>query len=216
MNETILTKRLESSLLYHTITRYGKFFTLKCRSEPTQFLKDIKIFDNDWKQYNPRKNILREGLSITSLDGHLSGIPDLDSFLEYNKENGTRFSDVDITTPTPVYQHALRFAEPFKDYICRAHVIRLGPGGFFPTHRDSYSLGMKAFRLFVPLHGCNPPNFYFMQENRILNFDHGQTYFIDTCIEHSLFNMNDSFAYFIVFNIKLTQESTEILLSSMS
>ena len=37
------------------------------------------ILDNHtgWKPYNPRKNINRYGLSVTSLDGGYSGIPDL-------------------------------------------------------------------------------------------------------------------------------------------
>ena len=38
----------------------------------------------EYVKYNPRKDIDRWGLSLTSLDGEMSGIPDLDSLLEYN------------------------------------------------------------------------------------------------------------------------------------
>lgn len=203
-------------MLYLTATRYGRFWSLNYYHNPDKFLKDIEIFSNDWKQYNPRKNIAREGLSITSLDGELSGIPDLDSFYEYNDENGTHITEVDITTPTPVYQYALPYFEPFKDHVCRTHVIRLSPGGYFPTHRDSHKMGIKAFRIFVPLKNCNPDTMYFIMEDRMLHFEYGYPYFIDTCVRHSLFNMGTDYSYFIVVNVKVNENSIETLLEHMS
>lgn len=202
-------------MLYLTATRYGRFFSLNYYHNPEKFLKDIEIFNNDWKQYNPRKPIAREGLSITSLDGELSGVPDLDSFYEYNDENGTHITEVDITTPTAVYQYALPYFEPFKDHVCRTHVIRLAPGGYFPTHRDSHKMGIKAFRIFVPLKNCNPDTMYFIMEDKMLHFEYGYPYFIDTCVRHSLFNMGSEYSYFIVVNVKVNEQSIETLLEHM-
>ena len=42
-------------------------------------MKDLEPFNNAWCPYNVKKPNNRWGLSITSLDGNLSGIPDLDS-----------------------------------------------------------------------------------------------------------------------------------------
>jgi len=208
--------KLMKSMLYLTATRYGRCYTLDYYHNPEKFLKDIEIFDNDWKQYNPRKIIPREGLSITSLDGELSGIPDLDSFYEYNDENNTHITEVDIVTPTPVYQYALPYFEPFKEHVCRTHVIRLAPGGYFPTHRDSHKMGVKAFRIFVPLRNCNPDKMYFIIDDKILHFEYGRPYFIDTCVKHSLFNMSSEYSYFIVVNVKVNRRSIETLLEHMA
>lgn len=207
--------KLYKSLLYATITRYGKIWGLDYFHDPSKFLKDIEVFDNDWKQYNPRKSIPRQGLSITSLDGGLSGVPDLDSFKEYNAEKSTQFTEVDITTPTPVYEYARPYLAPFEGHICRTHVIRLAPGGYFPPHRDSHFVSIKSFRIFVPLKACNPEHMYFLQEDRILHFEHGRPYFIDTCVRHSLFNYGPDHSYFIVVNVELTRDSVDALLSRM-
>ena len=51
-----------------------------------QLMKEMEPFKDEWKPYNVRKPNNRWGLSITSLDGGLSGIPDLDSVYEYNKK----------------------------------------------------------------------------------------------------------------------------------
>jgi hypothetical protein len=195
--------------------RYGKCFYLNYEYNPEQFLQEIEIFKNDWKQYNPRKDIPREGLSITSLDGELSGVPDLDSFYEYNKEHGTRLTELDIVTPTPVYQYALPYFAPFKEHVCRAHVIRLAPGGYFPAHRDTQGLDTRAFRIFVPLKNCNPDNMYFILEENILHFVHGRPYFVDTCVRHSLFNLGPDYSYFIVLNIRVNLESIRTLINTM-
>ncbi len=208
--------KLVKSMLYLTATRYGRCYTLDYYHDPDKFLKDIEIFKNDWKQYNPRKNIPREGLSITSLVGGLSGIPDLDSFYEYNDENGTHITEVDITTPTPVYQYARPYFEPFEEHVCRTHVIRLAPGGYFPPHRDSHNMGIKAFRIFVPIKNCNPDKMYFIIDDKILHFEHGRPYFIDTCVKHSLFNMSAEYSYFVVVNVKVNRRSIETLLKHMS
>ena len=65
-----------------------------------RLLKEVKDFE--FEQYNPRKDIPRSGLSITSLDGTLNGI-DLDSIVEYNKENDVHYTDLDFNTVTDVY-----------------------------------------------------------------------------------------------------------------
>ena len=46
-------------------------------------LKELEPFKDDWKRYNPKKaGNNRWGLSVTSYDGGLSGIPDLTSLLD--------------------------------------------------------------------------------------------------------------------------------------
>jgi hypothetical protein len=150
------------------------------------------------------------------LDGKLSGIPDLDSLLEYNRENNTDISELDIDKPTPVYEYALPYFKNIAPYICRTHVIRLNPCGSFPIHRDNKTYDIESFRLFVPLSNCNPPITYFILEDKILHFNKGYVYFIDTCLEHVLFNASASkTSSFIVINVKLCEESVDAVIKTL-
>jgi hypothetical protein len=207
---------MKNVLLYQNLTRFGNFYQLNTNHDADIFLNNIKQFDNDWKPYNKRKNIPREGLSITSLDGRLSGIPDLDSLYEYNKENNTSITELDIDKPTSVYEYALPYFKDIAPYVCRTHVIRLNPCGSFPIHRDNKSYDIDSFRLFVPLNNCNPPVTYFILEDKILRFLRGYVYFIDTCLEHVVFNASESKpSTFVVINVKLCEESVDAIIKNL-
>jgi len=204
-----------SAILYSQILRFGNVFSLSPYYDPKKFLTEISQFDDQWKQYNPRKRNPRHGLSLTSLDGGFSGIPDLDSLTEYNRENETNIRELDIKIPTPAYEYAVPYLSIFQNSVCRSHVIRLFPGGFFPTHRDNHRLSISSFRIFVPLMHCNSTYMYFMLEDKILNFDHGRPYFFNSSLEHTLFNPSIKTVYFIVLNIEINEESVDSLLSNM-
>lgn len=210
-----MAQLLERTHLYFNITRFGHFWPTKMYGSPTEFMANIEPYEPEWKQYNPRKPINREGLSITSVDGGFSGVPDLDSLLDYNRENSTRITELDIRTPTPIFDYAKPFMGPLEPWIRRSHVIRLPPGGYFPQHRDNQRLNIDSFRLFVPLVGCNRDRMFFMMDDKVLSFNNGYTYFIDTCIEHTLFNPGIWTSYFIVFNVEITYESVETLIKNM-
>ena len=85
---------------YHQLISYGDQIELETRCNPDRLLKEIKDFE--WKQYNPRKEINRYGLSVTSLDGGLSGIPDLDSLFVYNQKYNTDITEKEINIKTDV------------------------------------------------------------------------------------------------------------------
>lgn len=203
--------------LYQAITRYGDLYELNINGNIDNLLHDLKQFDNDWKAYNPRKNIRREGLSITSLDGGLSGIPDLDSVYEYNKTHNVKLTEKSFNTPTPVYPYVSQWLDLFKEDLGRTHLIRLQPGGFFPIHRDNRSINIETFRLFVPILNCNYPNMTFILNRRLLNFNQGSVYFMDTCLEHMVFNSGiDMTCIFIVANVALNERSVSNVLKSMA
>lgn len=179
-------------------------------NDPNEF---VNWTENNFKyvHYNPRKPIERYGLSITSLDGGTSGIPDLDSLLQYNKENGTKYDESDFNIPTPVYNYPQlsKCLDPIKDYICRTHVIKMKPGGYFPPHRDIMFNYFSSFRLIIPLRNMNPPNFNFMLDNRLLQWNHGRMYFINTAKTHYLFNSGFEDSYMIIINVVLSEFSVD-------
>lgn len=204
-----------NSHLYSALLRFGNINKLNVKYNGDKFLNDICQFSDSWVQYNKAKSFInREGLSITSLDGGLSGIPDLDSIPEYNIANNTCITEADIFTPTDVYKYAEPYTSFIKQHLLRAHVIRMLPGGFFPIHRDNNSINVEYFRLFVPIRNCNPPNMFFMfgDMHDTITFDHGTVYFINTSIQHLLFNPSMSTSYFIVLNVQINEESINAVL----
>ena len=57
--------------------------------------------------------------------------------------------------------------------------------------------------------GCNPPDLYFMYEDKPLHFEYGRAYFLNTNKTHSLFSMNGSLM--IVLNVKANEEVYKII-----
>jgi hypothetical protein len=202
--------------LYNRLAILGTVVELKTKIDnPIGFVQDTER-DYDYVIYNPRKSINRFGLSITSLDGKLTGIPDLDSLSEYNKENGTTYTERDFNKPTPLY-YDTRLAELtslFKNNIVRSHILRIDPGGYFPAHRDSYRSG-NYFRIIVPLKNVKPPQFYFIIDNEIKLWNIGSVYFVDTIKAHVLFNASLSSSYWIVFNIITNNDTIETVLNNV-
>jgi hypothetical protein len=203
------------NLLYSALTRYGSSYKLKIKLNEKKFMDELSDFADQWKKYNPEHKVERYGLSITSLDGEFYGIPDLDSLLRYNKAHSTNYTELDFVKKTPLYEKVKECFAHFEPYVCRSHVIKLGTGGFFPMHRDANEIDIHSFRLFIPLQRCNPHTMHFILDNKVLRFEHGSVYFIDTCLEHVLFNASyTDEAYFIVLNIELTEESVNSVLAN--
>lgn len=201
--------------LYEVLTRYGLYYKLNIQLDSEIFLKEIEKFKDNWVQYNPRKNIQRFGLSLTSLDGGMSGYPDLDSLKEYNELHNLEIEETDIKTKTMAWDLVSDCLDVFDPDIGRTHVIKQPAGGMFPPHRDEYSREILSYRLFIPIKNCNPPNNYFILDERILHFDYGHLYFIDTCKEHTVFTTNGE-SMFVVVNMGLTEKSIDTVLSNMS
>ena len=192
--------------LYYALTKYGNFWPLGIYHNPEidKLKEELSIYK--WIQYNPTKDINRYGLSITSYDGGMSGIPDLDSLVEYWRRTGTWIDETELDQKTEIYPLFAKWLDPIEKHICRTHIIRLDPGGFFPNHRDCRDLDVRSFRLFIPL-DYHDLRHYFILNNKLLQFNNGQMYFFNECLSHTVMNASMSSWHFIVVNVKLTEES---------
>ena len=131
-----------------------------------KFINEVSQFNPYWRQYNTSKPwINRLGLSLTSIDGNMSGIPDLESFHDQLKLTGVQYTENMFTVPTPAYKACTSLHPVFdmfnKEDICRSHVLKLNAGGFFPWHRDGCGFrDACTFRVLVPLtnSGLADPN----------------------------------------------------------
>ena len=196
---------------YNSLLSFGDLIPLKLKCNVKKLFDETEKFV--YLKYNPRKDIERYGLSITSLDGSLNGV-DLDSIKEYNKENNTEYDELSFNKFTEVYHTSSeiqKIVEPFKDHIGRSHILSLQEGGYFPPHRDLpvYVEQQNSLRILVPLKGCNPPDMYFMYEDKPLHFEHGRAYFLNTNKSHNLFSFKGS--DMIVLNIKTNEEVYKII-----
>ena len=196
---------------YTSLLSFGDFISLKLKCDVKKLFDEIKQFS--FSQYNPRKDIKRYGLSITSLDGSINGI-DLDSIPEYNEENKTEYDELSFNKLTDVYYSSneiQKVVKPFIKHLGRSHILYLPKGGYFPPHRDLpvYYERQNSLRVLIPLRGCNPPDLYFMYENKPLYFEHGRAYFLNTNKAHNLFSFKNS--YMIVLNIKTSEEVYKII-----
>ena len=196
---------------YTSLLSFGDFIPLKLKCDVKKLFDEIKQFS--FSQYNPRKDIKRYGLSITSLDGSINGI-DLDSIKDYNAENKTEYDELSFNKLTDVYYSSneiQKVVKPFIKHLGRSHILYLPEGGYFPPHRDLpvYYEGQNSLRILIPLKECNPPELYFMYEDKPLYFEHGRAYFLNTNKSHNLFSFN--YSYMIVLNVKTSEEIFKII-----
>ena len=162
-----------------------------------------------WVKYNPRKDVLRWGSSLTSLDGGTSGVPDLDSLYEYNKENGTSYTEKDFSTKTETYKKYFTFLDEKFD-LGRSHLLKLGVGGFFPYHRD---FDPNTLRLIYTISGCESHNLVWIVNNQVISLQNRRWYYINTKMIHSVFSFFGS--EFVVFNVLNNSKSQQSLIKSM-
>jgi len=207
---------IENNVAYQNMALYGQQLKTEFYIDPDNFLDWVNN-QFEWVQYNPRKQINRYGLSITSLDGGLSGIPDLDSLREYNAQFETNYNEMDFSIRTPVaeYPELKDILDQF-DGVFRTHILKLNAGGFFTPHRDHKEPFIDSFRLIVPLEFCNPPFFNFVIDQKITHWDTGFVYYVDTTKEHYLFNAGNRPSYWIVFNIENTVKNVRKVLNNLS
>jgi hypothetical protein len=191
----------------------GDWLQMKTRINTHKLMEEIKPFENDWKPYNLRNPNNRFGLSITSLDGGLSGIPDLDSLLQWNDIHETNITNHDIKTFTPVYENSpelQRIIEPWKPWLGRCHFLKMNKGGYFPEHYDinktEYDYDEIRFAGFVSK--CDKQNFKFIYEDTVQNIRDGELWYFNANKRHTVFSTTDD-VIMIVFCLKFDERLFE-------
>ena len=209
-----ILKDTNSIYLQQKLLSLGNVVPLDLNINFGETKQTISAYKEHFKPYNPRKKeYKRYGLSLTSQDGSLSGIPNLDSLYEYNKLHGTNFNEPDFRKWTSVFNDCSSLKEamkPFHNCMGRSHILRLDKGGFSPPHRDLCGI---SFRLLISLSGIHS-HIFILDEKRIFLED-GQLYFINTLLSHSLFSFKDG-SLFVIFNIDLTEEAVKAVYNNLS
>ena len=198
--------KVDSNLYLH-LTSLGDIVPLDFTINVKTLNQELEQFNNDWKQYNPRKDFGRDALALTSLNGEMAGI-NLDSLREYNLENGTNYKEADFATRTKVANEC-KTLHPLLDMfdtMGRSHILKLRKGGFFPPHRDGKISEVSSFRVLVMLDKCTSKDMVFLLEDQRIHMEIGRPYVINTRKLHSVFSFVEG-SMQCVLNIPLTNEN---------
>lgn len=205
--------------LHQALMMPGDYYGLAPAIDLGRIASELEAFEAAWMPYNPAKgDFKRQGLSLTSLDGGLSGEPDLTSLREHNLQNGTELNELSFRRPTPVFAacsaiHSL--IQPLQESLGRCHFLKFGTGGFFPFHRDSVGFQPDAvFRIFVPLYRHSPRDFVFLYGDQRIHLEPGRPYFINTVKEHAVFSFDEQSVH-LVLNVHLNEHSVQTVLNML-
>ena len=207
---------MKDQLDISSIYQFGDQYVIDRSFDPDEMLKELERYKDKWSQYNPRKpHIKREGLCVINYTGTLGCNPALDSIPEYNNIHKTDIKEEDCDKITEVYKSSKILKSFFKDMLpwcIRTHFLKLGPGGFFPPHRDHTNGIQSTFRLIVPIKNCNPPSVRLILEDHSLYWKYGELYVLNTTKQHSLFNASSSRdSIWLVITAKLCKESIDFV-----
>jgi len=207
--EQVNFKRLQ---LYSQLFLYGDFIPLNFYINPHKIEEELKAFDNNWVPYNAQRGSTgRYGLSLTSLDGEMSGYPDLQSLYQYSQETGHKVSENDFRTLTKVYEKAPSIKEVvdyFREDLGRSRFVKFDAGGHFPPHRD-HSVSFQVpdyFRLFVALSNTGPNQLFFIYDGKIMNYEPGRVYLFNALKTHTVFSVAPS-AMTLALSLRLSQDA---------
>ncbi|OFZ29183.1 MAG: hypothetical protein A2622_14165 [Bdellovibrionales bacterium RIFCSPHIGHO2_01_FULL_40_29] len=220
MSQEIIEKVNTSRLsLYQQLFIYGDFIPLNFKIDTDLFLNEIKQFDNDWVVYNKHKGDTgRMGLSVTSLDGGLSGEPDLQSLYEFSQRTGKVYSENDFCRPTEVFKKVTAIQNiltTFEDGLGRCRIVKFSAGGFFPPHRDQ-SIKYQVpdyFRIFIALNNCGENDLYFIYDDKKIKYEVGRAYLFNALKPHSVFSFTKD-AYTFAISLQLNQKNIQKAIQS--
>jgi hypothetical protein len=220
MNDSLQQINQQRLLLYQQLFLYGDFIPLNIKIELSLFQQEIESFQDQWVVYNKHKGSTgRWGLSITSLDGGMSGEPDLQSLYEYAQVSGQNISENQFNKPTEAY-HRLTSLHPllrsFSGGLGRCRIVRFDRGGFFPPHRDqsvSYQVP-DYFRIFVPLISTGENLLYFIYDDKKIFYEPGRAYLFNALKTHSVFSFING-AHTFAMSLSLNQQNIKDVISRL-
>ena len=195
----------------------GSFEPLNIQINLEQYLQEIKQFDNDWIDYLPRTDRPnnRKALTLTNLPGKTH--TDVPSLAQASYAAGRRLSELEFNEKTEVY-NACTSLHPFLDQwqpLGRTFIVQSNIGGYFVPHRDHPSMPRECFRLIVFLNNCGPLQYDWLMDDKKLNIQMGQVYYVNTRMTHRTISwVNDS--QHLILNIPFTTENVAKIIANLA
>lgn len=210
-NVTVETLANELALL-----NLGPFEPLNIRINLGQYLEEITQFDNDWVDYLPRTDRPnnRKALTLTNLPGKTH--KDVPSLAQASYAARRRLSELEFNQPTDVYRTCTSL-QPFLDSwqpLGRTFIVQSNTGGYFVPHRDHPSMPRDCFRLIVFLNNCGPLQYDWLMDDRKMNIQMGQVYYVNTRMTHRTISWVDNSQH-LILNIPFTTANVSKVIATL-
>ena len=183
----------------------GPFEPLNIQIDLQKYMQEIAQFDNDWVDYLPhtdRPNN-RRALTLTNLPGKTH--QDVPSLAEASYAAGRRLSELEFNEKTDVY-NACTSLQSFLDSwqpLGRTFIVQSNTGGYFVPHRDHPSMPRECFRLICFLNNCGPLQYDWLMDDRKMNIQMGQVYYVNTRMTHRTISWVDNSQH-LILNVPFT------------
>jgi hypothetical protein len=199
-----------------TLLNLGPFEQLNIKINLDQYMNEIEQFNNDWVDYLPRTDRPnnRRALTITNLPG--KSHTDVPSLAEASYAAGRRLSELEFNEYTEVY-HRCPSLHPFLNMwnpLGRTFIVQSNTGGYFVPHRDHPSMPRECFRLVVFLNNCGPLQYDWLMDDRKMNIQPGQVYYVNTRMTHRTISWVDNSQH-LILNVPFTTENVAKVIASL-
>jgi hypothetical protein len=195
----------------------GPFEPLNFHINLGQYLQEIKQFDNDWVNYLPRTDRPnnRRAMTLMALPGKTH--KENTSLAEASYAAGRQLSELEFNQPTDVYR-ACSSLHSFLDQwqpLGRTFIVQSNTGGYFVPHRDHPSMPRECFRLIVFLNNCGPLQYDWLMDDRKMNIQMGQVYYVNTRMTHRTISWVDNSQH-LILNIPFTTENVAKVIANLA
>jgi hypothetical protein len=213
-NGNVTTEDLSNEL---ALLNLGPFEPLNIHINIGKYLQEISQFDTDWVDYLPRTDRPnnRRALTLTNLPGKTH--TDVPSLAQASYAAGRRLSELEFSEPTDVYR-ACTSLQPFLDMwqpLGRTFIVQSNTGGYFVPHRDHPSMPRECFRLIVFLNNCGPLQYDWLMDDRKMNIQMGQVYYVNTRLTHRTISWVDNSQH-LILNIPFTTENVAKVIANLA
>ena len=194
----------------------GPFEPLNIQIDLQKYLQEIKEFDGQWVDYLPRTDRPnnRRALTLTNLPGKTH--QDVPSLAEASYAAGRRLSELEFNEKTDVY-HACTSLQPFLDSwqpLGRTFIVQSNTGGYFVPHRDHPSMPRECFRLICFLNNCGPLQYDWLMDDRKMNIQMGQVYYVNTRMTHRTISWVDNSQH-LILNVPFTTDNVAKVIANL-
>ena len=195
----------------------GPFESLNIQIDLQKYLQEIKEFDGQWVDYLPRTDRPnnRRALTLTNLPGKTH--QDVPSLAEASYAAGRRLSELEFNEKTDVY-HACTSLQSFLDSwqpLGRTFIVQSNTGGYFVPHRDHPSMPRECFRLICFLNNCGPLQYDWLMDDRKMNIQMGQVYYVNTRMTHRTISWVDNSQH-LILNIPFTTDNVAKVIANLA
>ena len=194
----------------------GPFEPLNIQIDLQKYLQEIKEFDGQWVDYLPRTDRPnnRRALTLTNLPGKTH--QDVPSLAEASYAAGRRLSELEFNEKTDVY-HACTSLQSFLDSwqpLGRTFIVQSNTGGYFVPHRDHPSMPRECFRLICFLNNCGPLQYDWLMDDRKMNIQMGQVYYVNTRMTHRTISWVDNSQH-LILNVPFTTDNVAKVIANL-